>query len=100
MARSLIGPVMLITLGVLFALDNFMQLPFSRTWPVILIVLGVFGLLRHWASRANGGPPRGAGPSSQSTDAGHWSRPRDPRVEGRPDRGAEAHDPSPPGDAQ
>ena len=66
MARALGAPIVLITLGVLFALDSFMQLPFRRTWPVILIVLGVFGLIRHWAGRANGGPPGDSGPPSRS----------------------------------
>ena len=65
-ARALGAPLVLIALGVLFALDSFMQLPFRRTWPVILIVVGLFGLFRHWAERANGGPPGRAGSSSGS----------------------------------
>jgi hypothetical protein len=42
------GPVMLITLGALLAIDQFGVYSFGRTWPVLLIVFGVFKL----ASRA------------------------------------------------
>ena len=47
LARAIRGPVTLITLGVLFALDNFTQYRFSQTWPVLLIVFGLLSLLRH-----------------------------------------------------
>ncbi len=39
------GPVMLITVGTLFAMDHFTAYSFSRTWPLLLIV---FGLLKLW----------------------------------------------------
>ncbi len=38
------GPLTLITLGVLFALNNFTSYGFDRTWPVILIVFGLLTL--------------------------------------------------------
>lgn len=38
------GPIMLITIGTLFALDKFTGFGFSRTWPAILIVLGLLSL--------------------------------------------------------
>jgi len=48
--RSLVnairGPVTLITLGVLFALNNFTNYGFDKTWPVLLIVFGLLSLLR------------------------------------------------------
>jgi Domain of unknown function (DUF5668) len=44
--RAIRGPVTLITIGVLFALNNFTQYGFDRTWPVILIVFGLLSLLR------------------------------------------------------
>ena len=97
MARALTGPVVLITIGVLFALDNFMQLPFSRTWPVILIVLGLVGLIRHWAGRADRGPASGAGPSSRSSDL-NLARPQDHNVEAQPGSGAAIHEPPRTGD--
>jgi hypothetical protein len=38
------GPVMLILLGVLVAMDHAGAIGFTRTWPVLLIVFGVFKL--------------------------------------------------------
>ena len=40
------GPITLITVGVLFALNNFTPFQFHQTWPVLLIVFGVLSLLR------------------------------------------------------
>jgi len=55
--RSLVhairGPVTLITLGALFALNNFTQYRFEQTWPVLLIVFGLLSLAR----RSFEGPP-------------------------------------------
>ncbi len=42
--RAVRGPVMLITVGVLFAVDHFGPYGIGRTWPVILIVLGLLKL--------------------------------------------------------
>jgi len=48
--RSLVaairGPVTLITVGALFALNNFTPYQFSQTWPVLLIVFGLLTLMR------------------------------------------------------
>jgi len=48
--RSLIhcirGPLLLITVGVLFVLNNFTPYGFQETWPVLLIVFGVLSLLQ------------------------------------------------------
>ncbi len=61
-AQSLVaavrGPVMLITLGTIMAVDHFGPYDFWRTWPVLLIVLGLFKLLERVASRA-GAPAEG-----------------------------------------
>jgi hypothetical protein len=38
------GPILMITLGALLALDQMGNLSFSRTWPVLLIVFGLFKL--------------------------------------------------------
>ena len=44
--QAIRGPIMLITLGTLVALDYFQGLSFSRrTWPVLLIVFGILKLL-------------------------------------------------------
>jgi hypothetical protein len=44
--RAIRGPITLITVGLLFALNNFTQYSFDRTWPVLLIVFGLLSLLR------------------------------------------------------
>lgn len=51
---SLAGPILLVTLGVLFLIGQFV--PYwgvGRTWPVILIVIGFTKLLESvWAGRS------------------------------------------------
>ena len=44
--RAVRGPIILITIGTLFALDHFTPYGFHQTWPVILIVVGVLTLWR------------------------------------------------------
>ncbi len=44
------GPVLMITVGSLFALDQNGILNFRQSWPIILIVVGVLQLCR-WNSR-------------------------------------------------
>ena len=56
--RAIRGPITLITLGVLFALNNFTPYGFSETWPVLLIVFGVLSLLCRGGSD-NAPPPYG-----------------------------------------
>jgi len=41
------GPITLITIGTLFAMDHFTPYGFERTWPALLIVFGVMSLLCH-----------------------------------------------------
>lgn len=54
--RAIRGPIILITLGTLFAIDYFGNYRFYRTWPVLLIVFGAMKLLeRLCAGRAEGG---------------------------------------------
>ena len=47
------GPVILITLGVLLSIDTFGTVPFYRTWPVLLIVFGVFKLAERSGARSS-----------------------------------------------
>ncbi len=43
---SLAGPVILITLGAMFMVGEFVpHWGFSRTWPILLIVIGILKLL-------------------------------------------------------
>ena len=63
------GPAVLITLGVLFLLDQMVHIywmEFGRTWPALLIVIGLIMFLQHNAPAA-GHVPRGymAVPSAQ-----------------------------------
>lgn len=46
------GPVMLILLGILMAIDQMGSYSFGRTWPALLIVFGIFKL----AERSGGTP--------------------------------------------
>ncbi len=58
--RAVRGPVMLVTLGGLLTADRFSGIPFTKTWPVLLIVLGVMKLLERTALAA---PPQPGGGS-------------------------------------
>ena len=42
--RAIRGPIMLITIGTLFALDHMTEFAIWRTWPALLIVLGLLSL--------------------------------------------------------
>jgi len=59
LVRAIRGPIMLITVGVLFVLNNFTSYGFGQTWPVLLIVPGLLSLLRRGAEHA---PPPAGGP--------------------------------------
>jgi hypothetical protein len=52
--RKLMGPAMLVTIGILFLLENVGNgsLHFGRTWPAILLVIGVVKLVQSHASSA------------------------------------------------
>jgi Domain of unknown function (DUF5668) len=45
LVRSITGPIMLITVGVLLAFDRFTDFRFTQTWPVLLIVIGFLKLV-------------------------------------------------------
>ena len=59
--RAIRGPVILITVGSLFALDHFSNVPFDRSWPVLIIVIGLLKLLDR-SSRYGQAPPYGPPP--------------------------------------
>ena len=61
-AHVIRGPITLITLGALFAMNNFTPYGFDKTWPVLLIVFGLLTLLGR--SMASPAPPVGAAPGS------------------------------------
>ncbi len=45
--RGLMGPAVLVTLGLLFLLANMSDYPFERTWPILLIVIGAIKVVRY-----------------------------------------------------
>ncbi len=51
LAGAVRGPLLLITLGVLLAVDQMGGQSFWRTWPVLLIVYGVTKLIDFMGSR-------------------------------------------------
>jgi hypothetical protein len=62
--RKVMGPAILVTLGVLFLLDSAGRIGFDRTWPAILLVIGVVKLVQsnassdgHVSRMASGFPP-------------------------------------------
>ncbi len=57
--RAIRWPVTLITLGTLFALNNFGNYGFNQTWPVLLIVFGLLSLLGRTTTGAPTGEPPG-----------------------------------------
>ena len=69
LVRAIRGPITLITLGVLFALDNFTGYHFSQTWPVLLIVFGLLSLMRPSHRTPMSQPPAGAAPESWTPPA-------------------------------
>jgi uncharacterized membrane protein len=44
-AQAIRGPIVLIVIGVLFAIHQAGILSFSRTWPLLIIVIGIIKLI-------------------------------------------------------
>lgn len=45
LVQAVRGPIMLVTLGSLVAMDYFGVYGFSRTWPLLIIMFGILKLL-------------------------------------------------------
>ena len=70
--QAIRGPVLLVTAGVLFAIHQAGVLSFSRTWPLLIIVIGIMKLLeRAWAP-----VPVGPWPAPQAGFAPHQNQSR------------------------
>jgi hypothetical protein len=54
--QAIRGPILLITVGILFAIHQAGVISFARTWPLIIIVIGVMKLIERMFLQ----PPRGA----------------------------------------
>ena len=75
--RAIKGPIILITLGVLFALQSFNIYGFDQTWPVLLIVIGLLSLFGRAVQPPP--PPPGVQPPPnynwQQQAPGNWQQP-------------------------
>ncbi|MGH9696438.1 MAG: LiaI-LiaF-like domain-containing protein [Bryobacteraceae bacterium] len=56
-AQAVRGPVLLIVIGILFAMHQAGVLPFSRTWPLLIIVVGIMKLIERWNAPRPPFPP-------------------------------------------
>ena len=65
-ARALMGPAVLVTLGILFLLEEQDALRFHKTWPILLVVIGLVKIYQSSASDAGhlSGPPAASSPSA------------------------------------
>jgi Domain of unknown function (DUF5668) len=69
-SRRFMGPAVLVTLGVLFLVDEFTRFDFDQSWPLLLIVIGLVKVLQ-WNTPAPGHVNPGealAQPPPQSDD--------------------------------
>jgi len=83
-----VGPIVLVTLGVLFLIDQYSVYSIGRTWPVILIVIGIVKLVQWNAPTTGhvdvsqigpGGPPP-SGPPTAGPSAGADPQPPSEQV--------------------
>ena len=72
-AQAARGPVLLITVGVLFALEQSGMLAFSRSWPLLIIVVGVMKLIERLILGPQPYPP--PAPGYPPPPAGYAHRP-------------------------
>ncbi len=87
--QSIRGPILLITLGSLFAIHQAGILSFSRTWPLLIIVIGVMKLLERYSEPvpalqseypARPYPPHGTYPTPQHSVAQQPPQPNPPQA--------------------
>lgn len=81
--QAIRGPVLLITIGSLFAIQQTGHASFGRTWPVLIIVIGLMKLLERTAGPVaaypppppNGGdfPATGNYPNAANPGAGNYT---------------------------
>jgi hypothetical protein len=86
--RGLLGPAILITLGVLLLLQAYIHIPFDRTWPVLLVVIGVFLLINRTASSEGHVQPYWpGGPAAPASSQDRWAGGRVPPAPSEPASG-------------
>lgn len=69
--RAIRGPVTLIVLGALFAIDHLGPFSFRQTWPVLLIVFGILTLFSREQRPPYVPPPPGPPPEAGYTGSGY-----------------------------
>jgi hypothetical protein len=74
--RAARGPIVLITLGILFAIDQMQGIGFRRTWPVLFIVFGVMKLAERLLAPPPPPPPMYYPPAAGAP--GPWQSPPPP----------------------
>ncbi|MBC7927650.1 MAG: hypothetical protein H7039_18540 [Bryobacteraceae bacterium] len=72
--RAVRGPIVLIALGLLFLMDQQDVAAFRRTWPILLILFGVFKLAERLLAPPQV-PPAYYGPPT----GGNWTPPASPQ---------------------
>ena len=73
LVRAARGPIVLITLGILFAADQRGGVPFYRTWPVLFIVFGVLKLIERLLAPPPPPPPMYYPPAGPPPPPGGWT---------------------------
>ncbi|HTC94900.1 MAG TPA: DUF5668 domain-containing protein [Terriglobales bacterium] len=72
-AISLMGPVILVTIGIMGLLDEFTPVRWGESWPLILIVIGVLKFLQTTGSREGhigpGAPPPAPAPGTPAASS-------------------------------
>jgi hypothetical protein len=57
LVRAARGPILLMVLGALMSLHRYQDISFTKTWPVLLILLGMMKLFERMALQGGGAPP-------------------------------------------
>ena len=60
LVRAMRGPILLIAIGTLFAVDHMGAYRFHQTWPILVILIGVMKLAEHVAERRQSTPAEGS----------------------------------------
>ena len=66
LVQAVRGPIMLIALGTLVAMDYFGVYGFGRTWPVLIILFGTLKLLEKMVVRPETAPPDNRPPAGSA----------------------------------
>ena len=90
--RGLMGPAVLVTLGLLFLLANKPGYAFERTWPILLIVIGAIKVARYVMPDDSHRNPGQYGPSYVGQAAPPGAYPPPPCQQAMPQAGVAQND--------